>query len=340
MRRLLPLLAALTAVALIAGACGGGKKPAPTTTTAAPTTAPAAATGGAPLTGLAADPARLSRPALLVKVDNAPKGRPQGGINSADVVVEEMVEGGVTRLAAIFHSQDAGDVGPVRSFRTTDLALAAQLGKPLFAYSGANGDFEAKARAANIVNVSHNAAPGAYKRVGGRPAPYNLFVDTAALRARDGEGTPPPAWFSFRAEGTASTGDAAAGVAMEYKGRVVTSVDWAWDAGSGTWHRSQNGTPHVDAAGTRVAPKNVVVQFVNYLDTGYRDQSGEPVPEAELIGQGEVWVFSDGKVIKGQWRKPDAATPTAFTTVDGNPILLSPGQTWMELPRPGTAVAR
>ena len=339
MRRLLPPLAAL---AVVLAACGGGdKKEAATTTTAKPTTTTAAAlAGGAPLSGLAAEEAKLGRPALLVKVDNAPKGRPQGGINAADVVVEEMVEGGVTRLAAIFHSQDPGDVGPVRSFRTTDLALAAQLGKPLFSYSGANRDFEDQARQASIVNVGHNAMSGAYKRVRGRPAPYNLFVDTNMLRSKDGEGAPPPRWFSYRAEGTASAGEPATGVSMEYRGRVVTAADWAWDPASGTWHRSQNGSPHVDAAGARVAPRNVVVQFVEYKDTGYRDQSGEPVPEAELIGEGEVWVFSDGKIVKGTWRKADLATPTSYVDGAGQPILLTPGQTWLELPKPGTAVAR
>lgn len=338
MRRLLPVLAAL---ALVLAACGGGaKKAEPTTTTSGPSTTAPAAAGGAPLTGLDAPAERLGRPALLVKVDNAPKGRPQGGINGADVVVEEMVEGGVTRLAAIFHSQDPGQVGPVRSFRTTDLALAAQLGKPLLSYSGANADFEAQARQANIVNVGHNSMSGAYQRVRGRPAPYNLFVDTGALRVKDGEGTPPPRWFSYRPSGQAGAGGPAAGVALEYRGRVITSVDWAWDPGSGTWQRSQNGSPHVDAAGARVAPRNVVVQFVSYRDTGYRDQSGEPVPEAELVGEGEAWVFSDGKLQKGRWSKPDAATPTRFVDGAGQPLLLTPGPTWLELPRPGTAVAR
>ncbi|MGI8793659.1 MAG: DUF3048 domain-containing protein [Acidimicrobiales bacterium] len=336
MRRL-PL--AIAALAMLSAACGGsGDNAAPTTT--APTTTAPVATGGAPLTGLPADAARLDRPALLVKIDNAPKGRPQGGINSADIVVEEMVEGGVTRLAVIFHSQDAGDVGPVRSFRTTDLALAGQLGKPLFAYSGANADFEARARSAPIVNVSHNSAPKAYKRVSGRPAPYNLFVDTAALRTRDAEGTKPQPWFSYRAEGTPSSGEPATGVSMEYRGRIVTAADWSWDPATSAWLRSQNGTPHVDAAGDRVAPKNVVVQFVEYHDTGYRDQSGEPVPEATLIGEGEVWVFSDGKIVKGRWRKADAATPTSYVDASGQPILLTPGQTWLELPKSGLAAAR
>ena len=122
--RRLQFIAALVAAATITAACGGDDKkaaPKPTTTTAPTTTAPPAETptSGAPLTGLAiTDPAKVARPALIVKIDNAPKGRPQEGINQADVVVEEGVEGGITRLAAIFHSQDIGEVGPIRSARS------------------------------------------------------------------------------------------------------------------------------------------------------------------------------------------------------------------------------
>src|SRR5687768_6397590 len=118
----------LLVIAFTAAACGGGddekaaKKT--TTTTAAPSTTVPLGNGGAPLTGLPrTDEAKLARAALIVKIDNAPKGRPQAGINQADIVVEEGVEGGITRLAVIFHSQDpaADTVGPVRSARTTDI---------------------------------------------------------------------------------------------------------------------------------------------------------------------------------------------------------------------------
>src|SRR5438552_8624397 len=117
--------------------------------TTAPTTAsttagppPALPGGVGPLTGLAADPAVVRRPALVVKIDNAPKARPQAGLNQADIVVEEGVEGGITRFATIFHSGDADPVGPVRSARTSDIFIASALNHPLFAYSGTNADFE------------------------------------------------------------------------------------------------------------------------------------------------------------------------------------------------------
>ena len=81
-----------------------------------------------------------------------------------------------------------------------------------------------------------------------------------------------------------------------------------------------------------MSPKNVVVQFVPYKDTGQRDRSNTIVPEAELVGTGEMWAFSDGKVIKGTWNKPALEAPTTYLGADGQPIKLTPGQTWLELP--------
>jgi hypothetical protein len=339
--RTVRLGAALVAAALLTAACGGGddKKAAPKTTTTAapPTTAPPAATptSGAPLTGLAvSDPAKVARPAMIVKIDNAPKGRPQAGINQADIVGEEGVEGGITRFATIFHSQDADEIGPVRSARTTDILIASSLNKPLFAWSGSNADFVKLVRAAPLVDVGVDVKGGAYFRKAGRPNPYNLFARFGALYEGVSGEAPAPI-FTYRAEGEASAGDPTGGVHLEWKDKVQTLVDWKWDAGSGVWTRTQNGTAHVDAGGAPVQAKNVVVQFTTYHDTGYRDRSNTVVPEADLVGEGEVWLLSDGKVVKGTWKKPDANAPTTFVDAGGAPLKLTPGQTWLELPKPG-----
>jgi hypothetical protein len=342
--RTLRLGAALVAGALLTAACGGGDDedaaPKPTTTTAPTTTAPPAAqpASGAPLTGLAiTDPAKVARPALIVKIDNAPKGRPQEGINQADIVVEEGVEGGITRLAAIFHSQDIAEVGPVRSARSTDIAIAHELQRPLFAYSGANDTFQKLVNAAPLINVGQNARPGAYFRKSGRPQTYNLWARMSELfAAAPADATPPKPLFQYRAEGEASVGDPAGGVKMEWRDKVLTAVEWRWDAASSTWRRTQNGTEHVDAGGGAVQPKNVVVQFVPYKDTGQRDRSNTIVPEAELVGTGEFWALSDGKVVKGTWTKTALEAPTTYVDGAGQPLKLTPGQTWLELPKPGS----
>ena len=339
-RRFITLVLTLTGL-VAAVACSGGDedaRTAPPTSSGPPTTA--GPTGG-PLTGLPIDPARAGRPVLIVKVDNAPKARPQAGINEADVVVEEAVEGGVTRFATLFHSREAATVGPVRSARSTDIILAAALNRPLFAYSGANAGFEKLIARSAVVDVGVDRFPNDYSRQGRRSAPYNQFSVTSRLYAHAPPGSgPPPRLFAFRAAGepaSAAGASPATGVSVQFRGVIVTSAQYRWDPASGTWRRSQDGAPHLDAAGVQVAPSNVVVQLVNYHDTGFREQSGAEVPEADLVGEGEAWVLTDGKVVRGQWKKPTPEAVTQYLDSSGSPVRLTPGQTWVELPRPGTA---
>ena len=349
MSRTAPALAAASAVVLLA-ACGGGKEKAkPTTTTsttAAPTTTTAPATfpaGAAPLTALPAKAELLNRPALVVKIDNAPKARPQAGLNQADVVVEEKVEDGVTRFFTVFQSQDADPVGPVRSARTTDITLVTPLNHPLFAYSGTNATFQKLISAAPLTDVGVDRAPGDYRRDGGRPAPYNLFSSTGLLYKRaPAEAKAPPPIFAYRFGGQAApvTAGPASSMHIEFRGiHVTTIVDWKWDAAAGVWRRSQDGGPHNDAAGAPVVAKNVIVQFTEYIDTGQRDRSNTVVPEGKVVGSGEAWVFTDGRVVKGKWTKAAPEAVTTYTDAAGAPITLVPGQTWVELPPPGAATA-
>jgi hypothetical protein len=336
------LLAAAVGLCLLGAACsGGGKKKgaAATTTTQPPstTTAPPVDPNADPLTGLPASPGSGTRPALVVKIDNAPKARPQAGINEADIVVEEGVEGGVTRFATLFHSRDAASVGPVRSARSTDLLFARQLGRPLFAYSGANQVFLGLVHQAPLVDVGVDRFPSAYHREPGRPAPYNLFSETKALFAAgagSGDTAPPPPLFYYRPAGEAppSAGsEPAPKVQAVWRLNITTTVVYAWDEASKTFRRTTDGAPHLDAAGNQVAPENAVFQVVTYHDTGLVDRSGAAVPEADLVGSGDAWVLTAGRLIRGKWNRPSDGATTAYTLPTGEPIRLTPGRTWLEL---------
>jgi hypothetical protein len=356
-RSLIAGLAGLAAAPVLA-ACGGGDDddagPSTTRRSTSTTARPTSTTEPppvAPLTGMAwtLDPLALLRPAIVVKVSNADgnssshNARPQAGINEADIVAEVLTEGGVTRLVCIYHSQQPEQVGPVRSFRTSELDLVPALGLPLFAYSGANTAFLRQLReSGRVVDVGFDSATGAYRRVDGRARDQSLMVNLSSLRDHvPGEGTTPPPWFTYRADSAASPGAGArpaVGFGFTLGGAGAAPVEYAWD-GLG-YARTQKGTPHTDTNGVQVAPANVIAQFVEYRDTGFRDTSGAPVPEAVVIGDGEAWVFTNGQVVEGRWWKPDPATPTSFTDANGQPIGLTPGETWMAIIPPGTASIR
>ena len=147
--------------------------------------------------------------------------------------------------------------------------------------------------------------------------------------AQPGEGPPPP-FFGYRPAGTPSA-----------VGQPVTTIDakmnsvpvhWDWDPAQGLWIRSEYNAPHVDAAGAPVSAANVVVEFVPYRASPADRRS----PEAVTVGEGDAWVFTDGKVILGHWSRPDASQPAVLTDADGQPVLLTPGRTWIELAEAGT----
>ena len=283
------------------------------------------------------------RAALAVKIDDTERGRPQTGLTQADVVFEEMVEGGLTRLLAVYQSQDPETVGPVRSARSSDLFILAELGQPLFAWSGANPTFAAAVEAADLLDVGVGAAPEAYRREEDRPAPYNLYAAPEQLRASVADdaaaSTPPPALFSYREAGAPLTGGGVEPVTRfgtTGSGGLSTRTAWEWDGGSASWLRSQDGTPHVDRDGEPVRAANVIVRFTPYRDSGIRDSVGAVVPEAEAVGEGDAWLLSDGQLQRGRWMKGAADASTTYVDGTGAPLRLTPGQTWVEVLPPGS----
>ena len=284
---------------------------------------PAASSGVQPLTGLAGDVP--NRPALVVKIDNGSRARPQSGLDVADIVVEEEVEGGVTRFAAIFHSTNA-IVGPVRSGRTTDIGVLVSLGDPLLLYSGANDVTDALLLDRAAVQNRSAARSSGYWRNSSRRAPSNLYTDTAPHWA-SASGGPPPPLFAYRPVGaTSPIGESVSGLTVAYRANVAS---WEWDGSA--WLRSQGGRAHTAASGQRIAAANVVVIETRKIDTGMVDSSGAVVPEFVFVGSGRATVFTDGKKIVGTWTRPTLGSVATLTTADGSVIELTPGRTWIEI---------
>lgn len=336
---------ALSLVLLVA-ACGGGDgdeeaEPTTTTTEATTTTTTEPPRTTSALTGLPAEADILARPVVAVKIDNVDgKSTPQVGINAADVVYEIQVEGSVTRLLSLYQSVDAEPIGPVRSARGSEIGVLEELNSPLFTWHGENQILGPQVRASSIQARSINEISGLFYRERSRSAPYNSFVQgSAQIRETADEGSTGPETpiFTFAGEGESPSALAApaSSVHIEFSGGAGGApVDYAWD---GThWLRSQKGHAHVDGDGNQVAVENVIVRFVAAVDSGTRDKAGSVVPTAQVIGEGDVWVFSQGTVTTGTWKKADGTSVTEYLDADGNPIKLTPGRTWISMPYTAT----
>ena len=354
-----PFLFALLFIALIAAACTSasteisGDTPAvtpnsdatttsaevTTTTEAATTTTQATTTTlppvRAPLTGLVFedDESELERPALLVKIDNDQKARPQIGLSEADMVIEMLVEGNITRFGAVFHSVLPDPVGPIRSSRTSDFDLLRGLNTPLYASSGGNAGTMTGLRNVSAVNVTNNRLTNPYFRDRSRRGPHNLFVPAPALYdyVTEAQEAPEP-WFQYRADGDSVENQSqpqSGPVTITYSGRRWVTHEW--DPVLRGWARTQDGSPHTDILGDQLAPPNVVIMVARY-GTSRADASS---PELISVGTGEAYVLTDGELVEGTWERADAeATPTLLDS-NGDEILLTPGQTWVLYPKAG-----
>lgn len=306
--------------------------PASTTTIVAPTTSVTAttvpATPRVPLTGkpLASGEKAPDRPAMVVKIDNVGAARPQTGLNQADIVFEEIVEGRATRFAAVFHSQGANPVGPIRSGRSQDIDLLSGLNQPIFVWSGGNHGVVRVIEESDFYTLNATGRPPAtgFFRSSDRPAPHNLYSNTDPywVQLTWALGRPEPV-FTYVEPGEAVPGTAASFVQMNVGGNRIR---WDYDAGSGLYMRQQNGSPHRLTDG-QASADNVVVLVTNYRPSSIDTRS----PEAITVGTGFAFVYSDGKYQEGIWSRKDNRAPITLVTRDGDPIDIAPGRTWVEL---------
>jgi len=304
-----------------------------TTTATTTTTKPAPVFPDAPLTGVP-DPSgtALLRPALTVKIENTPEALPQWGVDQADVVYEEIVNGGITRLAAIFNSQAPAKVGPVRSVRPTDTQVVYPLGG-IFAFSGGAPYAIASISTAPVKLVDEDVAGTAMFRDNSLQAPHNLFAVASALFAFKGTPTPPPALFTYRSATAKPTGTKVASFVVPFPS--IYPVTWTWDTTTQSWDRTLFGKADVTGTGVRESPKNVVVMFVNYVNGIGTENS-----YANLQGSGPVTIFSGAKETQGTWsRGASMSDVIQYKTGAGAPIALTPGQTWVELLNTGVALS-
>jgi hypothetical protein len=315
---------ALLAAALALAACGGeGEIPTGPQAESTPEPPPVC-----PLTGEEPED-ELPRPAVAVKIENSPQSRPQAGLLEADVVFEEIVEGGVTRFAAIYHCGSSKKVGPVRSARFDDPKIVGPFTKVL-AYSGANGIVEKELKKNDMVLFTEQADPAKafFREPAGSLDVHSLRMNVEKVRADVGDvdsAQPPEDVFTF-GDLPASAKNAKK-VTMNFSSSNIVMYKWA----RGAWRRFQDGVPFKVTPGGQVAVPNVLVQEVNVEPSCcIVDVTGNKSPDIFLRGKGKVWLLRDGKVIPGAWATGKDGIPR-YTTADGEPLPFKVGPIWVEL---------
>ena len=280
------------------------------------------------LTGVEIEPGSLAKPALSAKIDNAPMARPQVGLDYADIVFEELVEYGMTRYLAVWHSNVPAEIGPVRSVRPMDPEIVSPFGG-IFAYSGGQVRFVQMMQQAPVYNAIHGQpdTEDTFYRSTAKPAPHNVLVKAPELIAQHLDRPAPSPQFEFASSGEAATAVAEGQplVSLNTRFSGVSSPTWEWDGTQGKFLRFQtNGAADVAASGNQLSADNVVVLFVN-IDVI------EDIPTTRLVSQGTGWVASGGSIIEVTWVKQTPESPVVLSTLGGAEVLLAQGQTWVKL---------
>jgi hypothetical protein len=276
-----------------------------------------------PLTGLPVsgdEDVEQSHPVLVTKIDNTDASAPQLGLGKADLVVEELVEGGLTRLAAFFYSELPTQVGPVRSMRASDIGIVSPVDASVVT-SGAAARTIARIKGAGIQFFPEGSA--GLSRDTSRSAPYNVFADlTKVADAAEQDPARPADYLPWGEEKDFPGGQKATTIAAGFGGGHTTN--WKYD---GKGYVNQN---TFAADGDHFPADTVLVLKVQVGDAGYLDPAGNPVPETKLEGKGQALVFHGGKLVRGTWSKSGLDDAISLSTKAGE-LKVPAGHTWIEL---------
>ena len=285
-----------------------------------------------PLTGLPVtgdQEAAQKHPVMVLKMDNTYASAPQKGLGSADMVVEELVEGGMTRLAAFYYSKIPGQVGPVRSMRASDIGIVS----PVHATVVTSGAAQVTI---NRIDGAHipwfTEGDKGFYRDSSRHAPYNLFTDMSqtVTLATQKQAVRPDDYLPWGDEKDFPQGQPARTLAASFSGGHTTN--WTFKAGKYVNENTYAG------AGDEFPADTVLVLRVKVGDAGYRDPAGNPVPETQFTGQGQALIFHGGRLVRGQWSKDSLGAALQLSTKAG-PLTVPAGHTWIELvPQDGGSV--
>ena len=339
----------LGALALVLAGCGSNNEEALGELAPTPSSLPPVWS----MTGLPGPADAALKPVMVVKIENSTPARPQTGLEAADTVFEEVVEAGITRFAAVYQSQMPEDIGPVRSIRHVDAAIASPIAD-IFVFSGGAGktmNFVEEKLPSNISVITEGGV--GMRRITQRPAPHNVYFKPADVLAGLAQTNTPTTGFFVRpstlgtsvvASADPSASSSASSSAMALRKASVIDVhfsnienpSWKYDATKNTYARFEKSTPFVNPEKEQLSVDYLVAIFCETMDAGYKDPGGNPVPRSVITGEGTGYVFANGTMQHITWTKEHVRDQMALFDDAGNPYELPTGRSWVSvLPRDG-----
>ena len=271
-------------------------------------------------------------PVVVIKIDDTTYAHPQVGLQSADVIYIEQVEGGLTRLAAVFSSKIPALVGPVRSARISDIELLAQYGKVAFAYSGAQRKLLPVIASANLYDIGANKFGAQfYFNDPERVAPYAMMVRVPELLSEAKSHGISPATSANMGWKFGGSPSGLVPIESAHIAWPASSYDAIWSVKEDRWLLNHNGALNTDSTGYILGPKTFVIQIVSITDSIYKDKVGGVTPFSATVGSGNCYLLRNGGYIPCLWNRSSADAGTTFTDLAGQELTFEAGQIWFAL---------
>ncbi len=309
-----------------------------------PTPVPTPLLVGAPLTGRPVTQAQAEQHVVAVMIDDTPAARPQSGLSAASVVWQAPAEGGVPRYMALFQEQMPVSVGPIRSARSYFIAWAAEW-RAVYVHIGGSPQAQSTLATYGRGQYVYNAdqfrwGRRYFWRIKERRAPHNVYTDAEHLRglaeavgAKDG---PIESALRFAPDAPFDERPRDGRIVAKY---TYNTVSYDYDRLTNTYLHTVGTEGAQEDAGTgiRVAPRNVIIMLVRF--TLLNDGSHKGRLGADIIGSGTAWIATNGKTIKGTWRKSETTGPTLFYDGKGRQVTLTIGQTFIQVMQTGSSIS-
>jgi len=271
-------------------------------------------------------------PVLVVKIDDTRASHPQIGLEDADLVYIEQVEGGLTRLAAVFSSKIPTRIGPVRSSRVSDIELLAQYGRVGFAYSGAQSKFRPVLAAANLENLSaERNSPEIFTTDPTRVQPFAMVLRAdllLQLTADRGITLAQSKSMGWKFGGAPEGGRAVSDIRVTWP---ASAYEATWSEKENRWLLSFQGQPNIADSGVQLGASTLVIQKVSITPSIYKDKVGGVTPFSATVGTGSGYIARNGKIFPATWNRPTAESGTTWTNQAGDEIAFEKGQIWVAL---------
>lgn len=268
-----------------------------------------------------------------VMIENLPETRPQAGLSGASVVYESLVEGGATRFLALFPVRETSleRIGPVRSIRPYYLDWLVEY-EGILAHAGGSPEALSTIYRHNIPSLNAIAGDGEYFwRDRGIAAPHNLFTSSEKLRTAFDDTKRKTKTFSswsFKDDPVLEARpDGESFVRVKFSGYAF-ETEFRYRRATNTYARFTAGVAHEDVlTHQQIQANNVIVQIIPKI-VAVGEQGRLTL---DVFGEGKAYIFVDGGMNIGIWKKADRTARTEFFFEDGSPAQLNRGSTWVEV---------